>query len=87
MRDVAKCDGHDCPRRDQCARFLAPILTEQNWVIVEDPANCDLFEPARGPANLIDTTQDGPHPATCAPRYAGPLNATRLGNLEDERPC
>lgn len=42
-RDVAKCDGHDCPRRNQCARFLAPILTEQNLVIVEDPANCDLF--------------------------------------------
>jgi len=45
MRDVAKCIGDNCPRRDQCARFLAPILTEQNWVIVEDPANCDLFKP------------------------------------------
>jgi hypothetical protein len=45
MRDVAKCDGHDCDRREQCARFLAPILTEQCWVIVDDPANCDLFRP------------------------------------------
>ncbi len=74
MTDISKCFGANCPIRETCYRYTAPLSRgNQSWLLIDYVNPCPEFWPdvrrrMPKPADLVQATQDGPHPAIHAPR-------------------
>lgn len=50
MKDISKCPGTDCPRKEECLRFTMPERVKfQSWIFMKvsipDPTKCRFFWP------------------------------------------
>lgn len=43
MADIAKCDGMDCKKRENCFRFTSPSDLIQTYLVNNKPDNCGFF--------------------------------------------
>jgi hypothetical protein len=49
MADITKCDGKNCPIKENCYRFTAPESKNQSWFSSpygrDEPNSCSYFYP------------------------------------------
>jgi len=45
MADISKCKGIDCPLKETCYRFTAPVSERQSWFIKPPYADnkCEMY--------------------------------------------